>query len=112
MRVKWVGKFFITFLKFDTLSSNSLKNQFMAGMNLASIKASYYENIQEYLSDLKVIDMDEAVEEVFAYFYIINNQLKVPVTNNSQENSNNYINFNYFKTEETQNGTNVPRKSI
>lgn len=55
---------------------NSLKNQFMAGMNLASIKASYYENIQEYLSDLKVIDMDEAVEEVFAYFYIINNQLK------------------------------------
>ncbi len=55
---------------------NSLKNQFMAGMNLASIKATYYDNIQEYLSDLKVIDMDEAVEEVFAYFYIINNQLK------------------------------------
>ncbi len=55
---------------------NSLKNQFMAGMNLASIKASYYDNVAEYLSDLKVLDMDEVVEEVFAYFYIINNQLK------------------------------------
>ena len=55
---------------------NSLKNQFMAGMNLASIRASYYSNIEEYLADLKVLEMDAIVEEVFAYFYIINNQLK------------------------------------
>lgn len=53
-----------------------LKNQFMVGMNLASVNSQFCDNVSTYFSDLKGVETKPDVDEIIAYFTIINNQLK------------------------------------
>ncbi len=74
-------KLFIYFNYFHTKGLlrediSSIKNQFMAGMNLASVNAEYYPDANEYLSDFAGVETYADVDEVIAYFTIINGQLK------------------------------------
>ena len=74
-------KLFIYFNHFHTKGLlrediGSIKNQFMAGMNLASVNAEYYPDANIYWSDFTGVETYADVDEVIAYFTIINAQLK------------------------------------
>ena len=73
---------------------SSIKNQFMAGMNLASVNAQYYPEATTYLSDFKGVETYEDVDEVIAYFTIINSQLKEKQYKEDAENLMRLINTN------------------
>ena len=54
----------------------TLKSLFIMGMNMASIRSKYCEDVEKELSKVAIEDVEEDMEEIVAKFYELNEELK------------------------------------
>ena len=54
----------------------TLKSLFISGMNMASIKSNYCEDVEKELSKIAIEDVSEDIEEILVKFLELNEQLK------------------------------------
>lgn len=53
----------------------TIKNEFFNGMNIASLKSKYCENVEEELNKIAIDEVGEDMEEILTYFNSLNLQL-------------------------------------
>ena len=53
----------------------TIKNEFFNGMNIASLKSKYCENVEEELNKIAIDEVGEDTEEILTYFNSLNLQL-------------------------------------
>ena len=75
--VKLFG-YFSYFIKKGLIDYNikDVKMMFFNGMNVASLTSSYYENIQEEIDEIAIIEKDQDMNEILEHFNNLNNKLK------------------------------------
>ena len=70
--------YFTYFIKRDLINYDmkAIKSVFLSGMNIASLTASYCDNVEEELERISVNEVETEIEEVVKYFNEINEKLK------------------------------------
>ena len=70
--------YFSYFIKRNLINYDlrAIKSVFLSGINIASLSASYCDNVEEQLSQISIDEMEIDMEEVVKYFNDINEKLK------------------------------------